>query len=574
MAKPALAQRPLPGTKLLLVEDNASDAYMIGEMLAATEGAAYEIHHVTTQAEAIAALAEHTFDACLLDLSLPDTDGFSALLALLGKAPDLPVLILTGDNDMALAKRAVSRGAQDYLLKDDLEKALLSRSIGYAIVRKNSEKSLFQRANYDPLTGLTNRTMFESILAITLTRAARTGSGTALLFIDLDRFKSINDNEGHEAGDAVLKTVSERLQSVLRAYDTAARFGGDEFAVLLEAVATPRDAAAIAQKIISAILAPIPYRNKLLEVGASIGIAFTDKASSPGVLLQYADTAMYNAKKDGGSSYRFYAPAMHGLATANMRLEDELKTALHAEQLRLFYQPYMNVSDNTLLGVEALLRWEHPQRGMLAPDDFLGAAEAARIMADIGAWTALRLRRDIAFWSASFLPPFEVSLNLSASQVGMPSLIDCLSPLAQKHIAGGHRLAIEIPEEALGSFTDAHFTMLHQLHAMGIALQLDHFGRGSLSLPLLLSLPFTMLKLDLTRVQDMVDGTGNDTLISAAILLAHQLGKKVCAVGVEIEWQRSKLTSLKCDALQGFLYTPPMDTKQLAEWISARPQAT
>jgi diguanylate cyclase (GGDEF)-like protein len=573
MAKSALAEQSLPATHILLVEDNPSDAFLIGRLLGEHGLPPCKTHYVKNQSEAIRALDERAFDVCLLDLTLPDAAGFSALITIQEKAPDMPILILTGTNDTSLAKRAVGRGAQDYLLKDEMETAALGRSIDYAMERKHVEKGLFQRANYDALTGLANRSLFESRLKLALARTERTGSGIAVLFIDLDRFKPINDTYGHETGDDVLKTVAQRLKSVLRAYDTAARLGGDEFAALLEGIASPRDAATIVRKIIKALAPPMLHHGKNLKISASIGIMFSDTPASPEAMLKNADAAMYQAKKEGGNSYHFHAPDIHGKADARFKIEKEIRTALSARQLRLHYQPYIAPDGEAILGVEVLLRWAHPARGLLRPDEFLGVAEESRLMPEIGEWMFSELRRDIALWNGHAVPPLEIAFNVCASQLDAPGFIDWVAPLAQEKLLGHHRLVAEIDADALAPLSESRLLLLTKLREAGILLHLDHFGRGPVSLQLLHTFPFSLLKLDLSLMARMSDGSQGDALIRTAIELAHQLGMKAGAVGVEMPWQMQTLKAQRCDMLQGFLIGRPMTADQLLKWLANRTAA-
>jgi diguanylate cyclase (GGDEF)-like protein len=570
MARSSLAQQASPQVHILLVEDTASDAFLVESLLGNDRATEYRVHCVRTQAEALAALASQEFDVCLLDLTLSDASGFSALIDIQEKAPDMPVLILTGINDTALAKRAVGRGAQDYLLKDEMEITGLGRAIDYAMERKRIEKTLFQRANCDALTGLANREAFLSRLGVALVRAERSGACVAILFIDLDRFKPINDAHGHDAGDEALKIVAQRIRSALRAYDLSARFGGDEFAVLLENMASPRDAAHIAQKIIKARAAPMAYRNQSLELGASIGIAFSDAPITAEALLQCADTAMYHTKKEGGGSYHFYAQSMQEEALARLSLEEDLRGALATEGLRLHYQPYVNPDGEAVIGVEALLRWAHPGRGLLCAHEFLPAAERARLMPDIAQWTCRQLHRDIALWNTYTLPPLHIAINLSVSQLDAPDLSEWLAAVARQDFLGSHRLAVEIPEEAVTSLSEQHYATIIKISAMGIGLHLDHFGRGSLSLTALHSLPFCLLKLDMSLIKKMSGDVSGDVLIRTAILLAHHLGMKAGAVGVEMPWQAAMLKAQACDTMQGNLTVPPMSAEALAKWLVNR----
>ena len=570
MAQSALAERPVSTIHILLVEDNPGDAFLFGSLLNDSSAAEYKMHYVRSEFAAIATLAEETFDVCLLELTLPDASGFSALINIQEKAPDMPVLILTGMHDTTLAKRAVSRGAQDYLLKDELELTILARAIDYAMERKRAEKELFQRANYDVLTGLANRELFMNRLKMVLSRSERLHLNVAVLYIDLDHFKAINDIYGQEAGDETLRTVAQRIRTSLRSYDTPARLGGDEFAILLEGIDNPRDVATVAQKCISLLANSIPYHGKNLQTGASIGIAFVQDSTVPEVLLQYADTAMYHAKKEGGNAYHFYAPEMHKEATARLAFEEELRAAIIAQQLKPYYQPSMSPNGKKILGVEALLRWEHTGRGLLSAHEFLPVAEAARLMPEIGKLLCAQVQKDMAIWNMNRLPPLNITLNLSTSQLDVSEITKWLAPLAQKELLGKHRLAVEIPEEAVALHSPMRIAVLNKISQMGIELHLDHFGRGSLSLTALHSLPFCVLKIDTSLIQNMSNIHEDNILIRAVILLTHHLGMEVAAVGIENPWQMKELVKQGCDRIQGFLLARPMTAEELVEWLKER----
>lgn len=565
MARTALAKNPQPHTSILLVEDQPGDAFVVSSLLDSSRHVNYTTHHVQSQAEALAALAApRDYDVCLLDLTLPDAAGFSALIEIQELAPNLPVVVLTGINDTELAKRAVGRGAQDYLLKDELEVGTLIRAIDYGMERKRIAKSLFQRANFDTLTGLANRDLFTSRLRHSLARAQRSRVALAILFIDLDRFKPINDTHGHEAGDEALRTAAQRIKSCLRAYDTAARFGGDEFAVLLEGVSNPRDAATIARKILAALIATMNYSGKKLELGASIGIAFTRDDVEQETLLLQADTAMYHAKKDGGNTCRFYAESMQSEANARLGMEEDLRTAIKHDELRLHYQPLIHPNGATL-GVEALLRWKHRERGLLSAHEFLLSAEDARLMPELTQWICAQLINDLGKWKN--LAPLTLAVNLSLSQLDAPELIAWLMPVLQEKILGQHRLALEIPEDLLAQLNPKRLALLGKLSEMGVSLHLDHFGRSALALSTLNALPFSLLKLDHSLIQSMSKDVPGDVLIRVAITLAHQLGMKAGAVGVETQWQAEALKGHSCDLIQGFITCEPMSGDELVQWM-------
>jgi EAL domain-containing protein (putative c-di-GMP-specific phosphodiesterase class I) len=262
---------------------------------------------------------------------------------------------------------------------------------------------------------------------------------------------------------------------------------------------------------------------------------------------------------------------MQASAVSKLGLEDELRTAIEAGELRLHYQPFMCAEKNSVLGVEALLRWAHPDHGIMGASEFLPVAEEGRLMADIAKWMCSQIHRDIAMWNAYGVPPMTVAVNLSLSQLDSADLHSWLAPLTKSDFLGEHKLAVEIPEEALSSLNQSRFIALAVLIKMGIDLHLDHFGRGSFSLAALHSLPFSLLKLDMSLISAMSNEVSGDVLIGAAIMLAHQLGMKAGAVGVETPWQAQALKAQRCDALQGFLAVSPMTAEELSDWLQKKP---
>ncbi len=309
--------------KILLVEDSKTDAILIEKTLAQALPNGYRVSHEENIASALRTVGENEFDVILLDLSLPDAFEFNGLLSIQNMAPTLPVIILTAHADEELALKAVEYGAQDYLFKDKANGHLIKRAMQYAIQRKQFEGVLITRANFDPLTTLANRMLFESRLDMAIVRRKRTGDGIGILFLDLDRFKEVNDNYGHAAGDSLLQQVGGRLKQLVRPYDTVARFGGDEFALLIEGIKQPADCATIAQKIIQKLAEPFIHANKQTEIGVSIGIAtcLTEETLARDELVRHADKAMYAAKRVSNSDYQFYTDELQTQVLARHKTE-------------------------------------------------------------------------------------------------------------------------------------------------------------------------------------------------------------------------------------------------------------
>ena len=385
--------------RVLSVEDNPGDAILVREMLRDASPDGFELQNADRLSTAVACLLDGAVDCVLLDLSLPDAEGLEALAQVRTVALDVPIIVLTGRSDEVLAVQAVHEGAQDYLIKGQVDARLLSRSINYAIERKRAEVELAHQAMHDALTALPNRALFYDRLGQALNRVGRHSTAAAVLFLDLDRFKLINDSLGHGAGDKLLVSVAERLSNVLRGGDTAARFGGDEFVILCEDVSGERQAIAIAERIAAELDAPFTVGGDEVFVRTSVGIALaTEPGARPEALIRDADAAMYRAKERGGGVYEVFDDQMRERAVRRMETENALHRALDRGEFVMHYQPIVQMATGALHGVEALARWEHPQRGLVMPGEFIEAAEETGLIITLGAWAFEAACRQSAAW--------------------------------------------------------------------------------------------------------------------------------------------------------------------------------
>mgnify|MGYP001253631910 CR=1 FL=1 len=425
--------------------------------------------------------------------------------------------------------------------------------------RKRAEEQLARMAQFDALTGLPNRNLFRDRLGQAIARAHREGWVTAVAFVDLDRFKEINDTLGHAAGDEVLKAVGERLRASLREGDTVARLGGDEFTVILEDVGTLERAAAVARKILAAFEPPIAVDGKDLFISGSIGLAaYPDHGSDAEVLLQHADTAMYHAKGEGRNALKVYAPTMGAEASERRSVEDGLRLALARGEFVLHYQPIVDLAGGAVTGVEALLRWQHPEWGLVAPGRFIQVAEQSGLIVPIGAWVLRRACRQAAAWRDAGVPPVTVSVNLSARQFRKAGLADEIA--AALHEAGLEpaRLKLEITESLLMDNPQASGALLARLKEMGVTLALDDFGTGYSSLSYLRHFPLDVLKIDQSFVRDLSTDPEDAVIVRAMIGLAHSLQLTLTAEGVETAEQLAFLRAHGCQTAQGYLFSRPL----------------
>lgn len=422
--------------------------------------------------------------------------------------------------------------------------------------RKQAETRAQHLADHDPLTGLPNRRLLEDRLMQAIARGGRNQKPTAVMFVDLDRFKAINDTLGHAVGDVLLKEVSERLVKQLRVGDTVCRIGGDEFVVVLPEVTRSSDAAGVAQKIIDTVSLPITVEDRELQVSVSIGISvFPDDGGDAETLIRNADAAMYHAKETGRAGYQFFTEQMNLAASRRVAVEADLRRAVQENALRVHYQPVVEAGAGAMVGYEALVRWQHPARGIVAAAEFLQLAEDTGLMLRIGEWVLRESCRWIRFVGVERALP--VSVNLSARQFADPRVVDLVAGVLKDSGVPPALLQLELSEATAMQNADHAEATLRKLKDLGVTLSLDNFGSAFSSTARLRRFALDRLKLDRTLVAELGPGAGGPEIIGAMTGLAHAMGLKVVAEGVETEAQRDLLKACGCDYLQGYLIGRP-----------------
>lgn len=425
--------------------------------------------------------------------------------------------------------------------------------------RKQHEAELLHRATHDQLTGLVNRTLFEDRLKHALFHAQRSGQQVAVVFIDLDNFKLINDTMGHAAGDALLCEVAFRLQAHLRQCDTKARLGGDEFALILEQLRSADDAAQIVRSLAAALRRPVNLRGREVVVTSSMGISmFPADGNDVESLLMQADTAMYEAKASGRNSYRFYTAEMNLRAAGRLDLENALRLALEREELRLHYQPVMDAKRDLVIGCEALLRWQHPEQGLLPPNQFIAVAEESGLIVPIGQWVLEQACRQISQWRSQGLLLDFMAVNVSARQLREPALAQVIETALDKNAVKAEQLEIELTEGSVLHGTMVARQILDDIQELGVRLVADDFGTGYSSLSYLKLFRFDKVKIDRQFVRDILSDQGDAAIVKATIAMAHAFGATAVAEGVESPAQVEMLRQYGCDQLQGYFYSRPM----------------
>ncbi|MFU9135446.1 putative bifunctional diguanylate cyclase/phosphodiesterase [Erwinia tasmaniensis] len=451
------------------------------------------------------------------------------------------------------------------LVISTLDARLQSRTSVLASSLAEANRELAQLALHDNLTRLPNRILLEDRLKQALTKAIREESAFAVMFIDLDGFKGINDAFGHHIGDNLLIAVTERMNTQLKDLHTLARMGGDEFVLLLE-ISEPNDAAVVADRLVKAIGVPFTLSLYELLVSLSIGIAvFPGDGRDERELMFNADAAMYHTKKNGRNGYSFFQPSMNTLAQNQLQLINDLWLAIAKNELRLFYQPKYGAMDGQILGFEALIRWQHPQRGLLMPDVFLPVAEKTGLIVSLGNWVINEACRQLRVWHLEEDPRWSVAVNLSTVQFEQAGLVETITRALAEHQIPAELLTLEVTETTAMREPEESIRILTELAALGIKTSIDDFGTGYSSLLYLKRLPASELKIDRAFVSELRPQSGDATIITAIVALAQTLNLKVVAEGVETQEQQAFLTRLGCDSLQGYLLGRPVPAGQVAQ---------
>ena len=677
--------------KVLLVEDIESEAKLVFKHLKRVSDWRFSVEHFERLDAAIKSASENKYDVILLDLNLPDCAGIEVCQRMLRVSQQVPVIVLTNQNSIELGTKAMREGAQDYLIKREVDGPLLGRSIRYAIERakgeaalreseqryalaaagandgiwdwdlqtnevyfsarwkailgyrenefadridewfdridprdrsvfddalnqhlqqrspyfecesrinargdeqrwvlcrglavrdgggqpvriagsmtditrrKQTEARLLHEAMHDGLTGLPNRNLFLDRLDLALRRFQRDQSRLfAVLFFDLDRFKMVNDSLGHAVGDELLAQVANRLNACLRPGDTLARLGGDEFAIVLNDIEGPTDAIYVVERLQEAMAKEIEIQTHSVYTSASIGIAISsaDYRSSDEVIRD-ADIAMYRAKNSGHASYAVFDTSMHDQAMFQHRTETDLRRALERGEFDVYYQPIIDIETTRILGFEALLRWQHPSRGLIPPEEFINIIEETSLVGPIGWWVIERAAKQLANWQQLFPmePPLAMSVNVSGKLFFTDDMAKRLAALLEDLVIPPNSFRLEITERVVMDHGDLVLSTLSDLQDIGVELHIDDFGTGYSSLSYLQRFSYDSLKIDRSFVSTMTEKVDSSAIVEAIIKLGSTLGMKVVAEGVETDAQMKRLRAMNCPEAQGYLFSRPL----------------
>jgi diguanylate cyclase (GGDEF)-like protein/PAS domain S-box-containing protein len=684
--------------KILLVEDNANDALLLRRLFRVAAPGEYSVTHFTCLEHAASYVAEEKMDIVLLDLGLPDARGLDAVRQMLAAAPHTPVVIMTGRHDEQLAAQALRCGAQDFLVKSEIEPVIVLRALRYAIERKALEEQLlleqeraksmldaigdavicidgsgaitflnhaaqvmtrlalapgdylmsdvldltgpsgthvslredsgctpFEQerkitanaflanpegrrvaveytvstvldrsgavtgsvyvlrdvsekraladklaymAQHDPLTGLPNRMLLADRIASAIAMAKRRATKPGVLFLDLDGFKHVNDSLGHAIGDKLLQSVANRLTACVRGSDTVSRLGGDEFVVLLAEVTHPEDAAIAVNRMLDAVSAPHHIDEHELHVSSSIGVSlYPTDGTDAETLINNADAAMYQAKANGRKSYRFFEPAMNLRAVARQKTEDGLRRALDRGEFVLHYQPKLDIATGKMHSAEALIRWLHPQRGSMAPGEFISVAEDSGLIVPIGQWVLREACGKAKAWSDAGVPLRSIAVNVSGMEFQNEHFLDNVFSTLEETGLPPDMLELELTESVLMKRSGNAVATLKALCAEGVRLAIDDFGTGYSSLSYLTRFPVDTLKIDQSFIRQ-ISGVPSETAIVKAVLsMARSLSLRVVAEGVETERELEFLQANECDEAQGYYFSHPLPINKFEEFL-------
>ncbi len=565
----------LSKVNILHIEDNEGDIRLLKELLNNAREGKYKITTTVTLKGGLAQLADNKFDVVLTDLDLPDADGVNTITRIQEQEPSVPIIVISGQDSEELALQVVQKGAQDYLVKGQGDGLLICRAIEYAIERKRNEQGLSYLANYDSLTGLANRLLFRERLDRALIRADRNKTLVALLVIDLDRFKNINDTLGHDAGDKLLIEVANRLENCTREGDTIARLGGDEFTIIMEDVKAFEDAVKIVDKILNQMKNSFDLLAREIYVSPSVGISmYPLDDTDAGNLLRNADSAMYSAKDGGRNCYRFYTEDMNKKLLINLNMEAKLRRAIERNEFVLNYQPKFDMHTQELLGAEALIRWHSPDEGVISPALFIPLAEESGLIGVITDWVVQEACRQNSLWQQEGHAPIRVAINISPRQFAHENIarrifnqIIC-SDLAPKYVE------LEITEGALMDDVEKSNEILKELKDRGIHISIDDFGTGYSSLSYLKKFHINTLKIDQSFVRDIMEDADDAAIVSAIIAMAKSLRLNVIAEGVETPEQLNYLAAKGCNEAQGYLLGKPVSAKEFEKFFDNKSETS
>jgi diguanylate cyclase (GGDEF)-like protein len=574
--------------KLLIIDDEEQIRHLLMDLL----GSLYDCCTAGSAEEALAALSEQTFDLVISDIDMGRMSGLELVPRVHSLSPDTVVVMISGNQDIEFAIQALRVGAFDYITKPiDLRhvEASVERALKHSELLKEKRRykeqleELLQKrtaqvdwlAYYDTVTQLPNRALFEDRLTQACSIAKSNGQSLGVLFISLDQFKKVNDSLGHGPGDSLLREFAERLQSCISKSDTVARFGNDEFALLKTQIDDTNDVIETIASLSQVLKFSFDLPGHELYATASVGVSmFPIDGEDCHTLLKNAGAALYKAKKSGGANYQFFTADMHELATRRLALETNLRRAIQNEEFLIHYQPRVSVDSLAITGVEALVRWQHPQFGLVSPSEFIPLAEDTGLIVPIGEWVLRQACEQNRRWQDMGFAPIQMAVNISGRQFHDRDLSQTVVRIVNDSGLAPHHLELELTESSIMQNEEFAANVLTRWRNMGINISIDDFGTGVSSLASLKRLPIGALKIDQSFVRDANTDPDDAAIVMAIITLAHNLRLRVVAEGVETEEQLRFLQLLRCDEIQGYFFSKPLPAEKLVSLFDSAKSTT
>ncbi len=574
----ALNDKKKESNVFLMAEDNPIDAELFKEMLNAAFDGNYSIVCVNCFEEIIEALENDKYHALILDMELPDRSGPDNVYQLGKQYPTLPIVVLTGNEDLNLAINSLQNGAQDYLSKNSVTPEALARSVHYAKERKHIEQRLKRaledaafkniqleaQAKHDPLTGIANRSYFNDVSNQIIHRAKRGKLKTALLYFDLNDFKKVNDTYGHLVGDELLKKVSTRLKNVVRESDFLARIGGDEFVIITDTIKDKREVYPLVKRLQDEFDNKIQVGTHVITVSASIGIAFYPEADNLDLLIKQADCAMYEAKGNRSAAACFFSDKMASQYARTQKIELSLSSAVERSEFTANFQPLECVDKPSEIHIEALARWHSSSLGTVPPDEFISIAENTPVINGITQITTQECVELYGLLQKNRESIGKISINVCAQQLANQAFCAQFLEWLEEYSLPKDKICLELTERQFVQNIKACKKQINYLKSQGVSFALDDFGSGFSSITHLLDLPFDILKLDRILISYLDNNNRNQALVAGIVEMAHRLEMLVVAEGVERQEERSKCIDLGCDYLQGFLISKSLPLHETA----------
>lgn len=561
------SQQPI---HILLIEDSEGDAFLISEALAENAREKFVVSHAPTVEAAEKKYTAASFNVLLMDLNLPGISGMDAIEKLRRGQPGIPIIVMTGMDDEEKALSIMKHGVQDYLVKGQYGNQVLPRAIRYAIERQHFENKVIELANFDRTTGLINRDVFSERLIGAIALAEQNKLPLVVLMASLRGWKDINATFGHEAGNKLLKAAATRLRECIMCHDEVARLESNEFIILATGdSAVPENLPGFLQGILNRIKEPFEVDGAPVHIGCSIGVAtYPACGNDAKELTQHASIAMRRTKERNHDTFSFYTQKLNEEFTERIILEKELRAALTQQTLVPYYQPIVNLRTGQLCGMEALLRWPHPQKGMIPPATFIPIAEKSGIIFEISEYVINAACRDYTLLERVTRQPLYMAVNISTRDLHRKNFVETFGRIMDGSSMNPRNMALEITEGSLMEDSAHIIETLERTRELGVSIFVDDFGTGYSSLSYLSILPVDVLKIDQSFVKNITTSNQNRLIATSAINLAHGLGMQVVVEGIETQAQKELLTQLGCDKAQGFYYARPMPLDALVTWIN------